>query len=65
MKAPPIFIVVQGHADFHHRNFLAWFFDEQEARTFAKKQPSTEYSGCSVEEVPAPEPMPNPLERGW
>ena len=57
MKAPSIFVVVQGHRDFHTRQYLAWFFDEREAEEYVNKQPHTEFSGCSVEEVPATESM--------
>jgi hypothetical protein len=58
MRAPPIFIVVHRHADFHGGEYRAWFFDRRDAEEFAERQPKTEWSGCQVEEVPAVDPMP-------
>lgn len=55
MKAPPIFVVVRRHRDFSAAAYLAWFFDGDEAEMFAAEQPRTEFSGCSVEEVPGTE----------
>ena len=52
MKTPQIYVVVRGHRDFNACEYLAWFFDEDEAHAYAEAQPRSEWSAATVEEVP-------------
>lgn len=58
MRGPSIYVVfLRTSGD--HETFVAWYFDEKEARDCAKANGGDENGSpwFSVEEVPAPEPI--------
>ena len=59
MNGPKIFLVIKGHGDGYghtHYQYVAWFFDETEARAYARQKVG-EFDWYDVEEVPAGTPM--------
>lgn len=60
-----MFVVVKTRGDGYGHNsseFISWHFDEDEAREAARAPTGSEFVGLAVEEVPAPEPIP---EKQW
>lgn len=64
MNGPPIYIILKTRGDGYGHNsqeFIAWYFDKEEAeqrRAALKADAPSEFTWYEVEEVPAGSPMP-------